>query len=135
MLYHARASIHTVTSCNHILPRLQYIINSGVIVILHHVNAKDLNETWEIQNISPSFLSHFKCGNMFVIRDSYSSYGDTAINVWGSVQRIKHNNVSAISYEFFFFFNVINFWRNKHEKNDFILNKQLTFRAVMGSRR
>ena len=41
--YRARASIHTIASCHHILPWLKHIIQSWLFTILDGVNSKNLH--------------------------------------------------------------------------------------------
>jgi len=43
LLYRARASVHAITSCQHVLPWLQDIFYDWFMVIFHHINPKNLH--------------------------------------------------------------------------------------------
>lgn len=106
-LYHARASVHAIASCQHILPRLQNIIY-GWFVIFHHVNSKNLNRKQEIQlntSISSQVIPYMLWDTTGIkiinsklrmkkkVKKTDRSNGNPAVNVWGSIQWIKNNTV------------------------------------------
>lgn len=59
--YHAGASIHTITSCHHFIPRFKHIFSRWLISMVHCVNSKDLHTIPKGKNEKTfTFLSSLK---------------------------------------------------------------------------